>query len=50
MVYDIILIYQQTVCFYTADSASCFRLKLQSVAVMASSRNCLFEDEIEQSL
>ena len=29
---------------------SWFRLKLQSVAVMMSSRKCLLEDEIEQSL
>jgi len=50
MVYDITVIYQQTVCFFTADLASWFRLKLQSVAVMTSSRKCLLEDEIEQSL
>jgi len=50
MVYDIILIYKQTVCFFTADLVSWFRSKLQSVAVMASSRKCLLEDEIEQSL
>jgi hypothetical protein len=50
MVYDITLIYQQTVCFFTADFASWFRSKLQSVAVMASCRECLLEDEIEQSL
>jgi len=50
MVYDITLLYQQTVCFFTADLASWFRSKLQSVAVMASSRKCLLEDEIEQSL
>ena len=48
--YDITLTYQQSVCFYTADSASCFPSKLQSVAVMVSSRKCLFEDEIQQSL
>jgi len=41
MVYDITLIYQQTVYF--------FRLKLQSLAMMASSRKGLLEDEIEQS-
>ena len=29
---------------------SWFRSKLQSVAVMTSSRKCLLEDEIEQSL
>ena len=50
MVYDITLLYQQTVCFFTADLVSWFRLKLQSVAVMVSSRKCLLEDEIEQSL
>ena len=33
-----------------ADLASWFRSKLQSVAVMASSRKCLLEDELEQSL
>jgi len=49
VVYDITLIYQQTVCFFTADLASWFH-SLQSVAVMASSRKCLLEDEIEQSL
>ena len=48
MVYDITLIYQQSVCFYTADSASCFLLKLQSVVVMASSRKCLFEDRLNK--
>jgi len=50
MVYDITLIYQKTVCVFTADLASWFRSKLQSVAVMASSRKCLLEDELEQSL
>jgi hypothetical protein len=50
MVYDITLIYQRIVCFFTADFASWFCSKLQSVAVMASSRKCLLEDEIEQSL
>jgi len=50
MVYDITLIYQQTVCFFTADLVSWFRSKPQSVAVMMSSRKCLLEDEIEQSL
>ena len=50
MVYDITLIYQQTVCFFTADLACWFRTKLQSVAVMMSSIKCLLEDEIEQSL
>jgi len=50
MVYDITLIYQQTVCFFTADLVSWFRAKLQSVAVMMSSRKCLLEDEMEQSL
>ena len=49
MVYDITLIYQQTVCFFTADSASWFRSKLHSVGVMTSSRKCLLEDKIEQS-
>jgi len=50
MVYDMTLIYQQTVCFFTADLAFWFRSKLQSVAVMLSSRKCLLEDETEQSL
>jgi len=50
MVYDITLIYQRTVCFLTAVFGSAFRLKLQSVAMMASSRKCLLEEEIEQSL
>jgi len=50
MVYDITLIYQQTVCFFTAVFGSGFHLKLQSVAMMASSRKCLLEDEIKQSL
>jgi len=49
-VYDVTLIYQQTVCFFMADLVSWFRSKLQSVAVMMSSRKCLLEDEIEQSL
>ena len=48
MVYDITLIYQQTVCFFMADSASWFRSKLHSVGVMTSSRKCLLEDKIEQ--
>jgi len=42
--------YQRTVCFFTAVFESGFRSKLQSVAMMASSRKCLLEDEIEQSL
>jgi len=42
------LIYQRTVRFFTAGTG--FRLKLQSVAMMASSRKCLLEDEMEQSL
>ena len=50
MVYDITLVYQRIVCFLTAVFGSAFRLKLQSVAMMASSRKCLLEDEIEQSL
>jgi len=49
MVYDFTLIFQQTVCFFTAVFGSGFRLKLQSVAMMASSRKGLLEDEIEQS-
>ena len=49
MVYDITLIYQRTVCFLTAVFRPGFRLNLQSVAMMASSRKCLLEDEIEQS-
>ena len=50
MVYDITLIYQRTVCFLTTVFESGFRLNLQSAAMMASSRKCLLEDEIEQSL
>ena len=50
MVYDITLIYQQTVCFFVADLASWFRSKLLPVAVMTASRKCLLEDEIERSL
>ena len=50
MVYDITLIHQQTVCFFTADLACWFRSKLQSVAVMMSSIKCLLEDGMEQSL
>ena len=51
MVSDIItLIYQQTLCFFTAVFGSGFRLQLQSVAMMVSSRKGLLEDEIEQSL
>jgi len=42
--------YQRTVCFFIAVFGSGFCLKLQSVAMMASSRKCLLEDEIEQSL
>jgi len=49
-VHDITLIYQQTVCFFTADLVSWFHSKLQSVAVMTSSRKCLLVDEVEQSL
>jgi len=47
MVYDITLI--STDCFFTAVFGSGFRLKLQSVAMMVSSRKGLLEDEIEQS-
>jgi hypothetical protein len=50
MVYDITLIYQKTVCFFTADLTTWFLSKLQSVAEMASSTKCLMEDEFEQSL
>ena len=50
MVYDITFIYQQNVCFFMAALAFCFRLKQQSVVVMATRKKCLFEDEIEQSL
>jgi len=50
MVYDITLMYQRTVCFFTAVFESGFCLKLQSVAMMASSRKCLLEDEIEHLL
>jgi len=37
-------------CSFTAVFRSGFQLKLQFVAMMASSRKCLLEDEIEQSL
>jgi len=50
MVYDITLMYQRIVCFFTTVFGSGFRLKLQSDAMMASSRKCLLEDETEQSL
>jgi len=50
MVYDVTLIYQHTVCSFTAVFGSGFRLKLQSVGKMASSRKRSLEDEIEQSL
>ena len=42
--------YQRTVCFLTAVFVSGFHLNLQFVAMMASSRKCLLEDKIEQSL
>jgi len=42
--------FQQTVCSFTSVFGSGFRLKLQSFAMMASSRKGLLEDEIEQSL
>ena len=50
MVYDINHPHISTDCFFTAVFGSGFRLKLQSVAMMASSRKGLLEDEIEQSL
>ena len=50
MMYDITLICQRTVCYLTAVFGAAFRLKLKSVAMMASSRKCLLEDEIKQSL
>ena len=50
MVYDITLIYQRAVCFFTAVFVSGFCLNLQSDAMMASSRKSMLEDEIEQSL
>ena len=50
MVYDITLIYQKTVCSFTSVFWSRFRLKLQSVAMMASIRKGLLDDDIEQSL
>ena len=49
MVCDITLIYEKTVCSCTAVFWSQFRLKLQSVATMASSRKGLLDDDIEQS-
>ena len=42
--------YKKTVCSFTVVFWSRFRLKLQSVATMASSRKCLLDDDIEQSL
>ena len=42
--------YINRLCFFTAVCGSGFRLKLQSVAMMASSRKGLLEDEAEQSL
>jgi len=42
--------YVNRLCFFEADLASWFLSKLQSVAVMASSRKCLLEEEIEQGL
>ena len=50
MVYDITLLYQRNVCFLTAVCRSAFGLKLQSAAMMVSSRKCLLEDEIKQCL
>ena len=50
MVYDITLIYQQLLCFFTADMTFQFYLRLQSGAVMVSSSKGLFEEEIEQAL
>jgi hypothetical protein len=50
MVYDITLIYQKTVCFFTAVLAPRVYSKLQCVAVMATGQKCLLVDEIEQSL
>ena len=50
MVYDITIIYQRNVCSLTAVFESGFRLNLQSAAMMASSRKCLLQNEIEQSL
>jgi hypothetical protein len=50
MVYDITLICQQALRFFTAVFGSGFHLKLQSVIMMASSRQCLLENDIEQSL
>jgi len=50
MMYDITFIYQQTVRLFMAVLAFRFRLKQESVVVMATRKKCLFEDEIEQSL
>ena len=44
MVYDITLIYQQTLCFFTAVFGSGIRLKLQSVAMMATIEQSLLEE------
>jgi hypothetical protein len=48
MVHDITLVCQQTLRFFTAVFVSGFRLK--SVTMLASSKQCSLEDEIEQSL
>jgi hypothetical protein len=50
MVYDMILIHQQLPRFFSADNLSQLYLRLQSGAVMASSSEGLFEEEIEQAL
>jgi len=44
MVYDNTLIYQQTLCFFTAVFGSGFRLTLQSVAMMAMIEQSLLEE------
>jgi hypothetical protein len=49
MVYDITLVCQQTLSFFGCFLVG-FRLKLKSVAQMALNRQCLLQDEIEQSL
>jgi hypothetical protein len=48
MVHDITLICQQTIRFFPAVFGSGFRLK--SVTTVTSNKQCLLEDEIEQSL
>jgi hypothetical protein len=50
MVYDITFIYEQTLYLYTVELADWFFRSSQYFAIMAASKKCLFEAEIEQSL